>query len=230
MKKTLLVDIIVPVYDMVDLTEQCISSIRKYTYNYRLIVVDDGSEEKETKKYLAQLNPIHLITHEQNQGYVRSVNDGMRASTAPYVMLLNNDTVVTRNWLALMTETMKAYEKEKCGFVLPNSSYEYSAWMRKLISSLPGTDFRLPTLVGAFTLMDRRVVGEVGFFDERFTAGYGCDEEDYFRRAQLKGWTARFCHKAFMYHRAFSTFKAKFPDKWQDMWEKNRKLLKGKWQ
>jgi len=224
-------DIIIVTYDLLDRTEQCLDSILKYTKNYHLIIVDNGSE-KPTQDFLNTVETSFdstIIRNKENLGYATAINQGMQKSTAPYLVWLNNDTIVTENWLNHMVETMKKYETEKCGFVLPNSSYEVNPWLRQLITSLPNTDFQLDMILGGLTLVDKHVIDQVGYWDERFSKGYGCDEVDYWRRAQQKGWTARFSHKAFIFHRPFSTFERKFPKDWRIMYMRNKMLLKEKW-
>jgi len=225
-------DIIVVTWDLLDRTEQCIDSILKYTQDYRLIIVDNGSQQL-TQNYLNQLEKYFkttIIRNKENLGYATALNQGMKASDNPYLVWLNNDTVVTKNWLEYMLDTMKQHESEKCGFVLPDSSYEVNSWMLQLKAALPNTDFELDTILGGFTLVDRQVIDETGYWDERFSKGYGCDEIDYWHRAQKKGWTARFCHRALIYHKPFTTYQEKFPEEWRIMWMKNKMLLKEKWE
>jgi len=48
------VDIIIPVYNQLEVTGQCLESIFRYTENYRLIVIDNASDSP-TEKYLKRL-------------------------------------------------------------------------------------------------------------------------------------------------------------------------------
>lgn len=224
-------DIIIPVFNQPDETEQCLESVMRYTYDYALIIIDNGSE-KPTRKILERLqvfcNPrLRVIRNEENLGFVKAINQGMKASIAPYVCWLNNDTVVTVGWLDRMRETMVLHEPQKCGFVMPKSTFHVNPQIFQ--SARLGRDVQLPTILGFCVLIDRRVIDDIGFLDERFSEGYGYDETDYFRRAQERGWTAWLSAKAFVYHRAFSIFDAVYPRQLEELYKRNRKLYEEKW-
>src|SRR5439155_22764055 len=88
-----------------DDVHRCLASIVQRTMPpYRIIIVDDGSEAR-THDYLkafAQENKAVLIRNESALGYTSSANRGMRESTAPWLVLLNSDTIVTEQWLDTM--------------------------------------------------------------------------------------------------------------------------------
>jgi glycosyltransferase involved in cell wall biosynthesis len=81
-------DIIIPIWNQMSLTKRCLESIREKTgIPYRLILIDNGSEE-ETRQYLASLAGNGgwrgvLIRNDENLGYIRAINQGLRVSTAP---------------------------------------------------------------------------------------------------------------------------------------------------
>ena len=97
-------DIIIPVWNQPEATRECIESIVRGTnYPYRLILVDNGSGP-ETRSYLEELRKrpapeVKLIRNEENLGYIKAVNQGLKASDAPYVCLMNNDTIPGAGWL-----------------------------------------------------------------------------------------------------------------------------------
>ncbi len=96
-----LTDIIVPTFEKQDLTVNCFNSIRAFTTpgTYRVIWVDNASKETINAE-AALLGVDHLfIKQSTNRGFVGAVNAGLAQSDAPYVCLLNNDTIVTPRWL-----------------------------------------------------------------------------------------------------------------------------------
>jgi len=101
-----LVSIVVPVYNQVRFTAACLNSILRElsTIPCELIVVDDGSTDG-TAEYLSQCSGIVVVTHEKNQGFVGSVNDGAAAARGRYLLFLNNDTLVTPGWVAALLRT-----------------------------------------------------------------------------------------------------------------------------
>src|SRR5277367_66143 len=96
-------DIIIPNYVTPELAPtilQCLQSLRKYSSNYHLIVVDNNSPSGELISAELALHANRLVVAApENLGFVRAVNLGIRLSTSPYVVILNNDTRVVKGWL-----------------------------------------------------------------------------------------------------------------------------------
>lgn len=84
-------DIIAPVYGQRALLERCLASLEGTAADvaYRLIVVDDASPEDMESVY-AGLDAT-ILRHQQNMGFPRTVNDGVKTGYAPLVLLLNSD-------------------------------------------------------------------------------------------------------------------------------------------
>jgi glycosyltransferase involved in cell wall biosynthesis len=81
-------DIIIPVWNQETVTRKCLESISRHTPDsYGLIIIDNGSAEP-ARKYLDGLKAeyparkIVLIRKEENVGFIRAVNEGIRASEA----------------------------------------------------------------------------------------------------------------------------------------------------
>ena len=97
-------DIIIPVFDQLELTGRCLESIKARTGSpYRLILIDNasaGGTRDFLEGFRASNSNVTLIRNEENLGWVKAINQGMRLSTAPYVCIMNNDTVVRSDgWL-----------------------------------------------------------------------------------------------------------------------------------
>ena len=93
--------IIILSYNNLNYTKQCIESIRKYTSNenYEIIVIDNNSNE-ETTNWLKLQYDIKLQLNTTNNGFPGGCNDGIKfANPMNDILLLNNDIVVTKNWL-----------------------------------------------------------------------------------------------------------------------------------
>lgn len=96
------VDILVPTRDRLDLLRQCIDSISSHTdyENYRVVVLDNDSTEAET---LAYLETMTVTKCPGPFNYASIINRGVAASTADFVVTLNNDVIVTDpTWLATL--------------------------------------------------------------------------------------------------------------------------------
>jgi glycosyltransferase involved in cell wall biosynthesis len=71
-----------------------------------VIVVDDAGPDG-TANLLAGVPGVRVIRHEVNTGYVGACNSGIAAARGAYVVLLNNDTRVTKGWLSALIETLE---------------------------------------------------------------------------------------------------------------------------
>lgn len=84
-------------------TAECLQSLRQTAYrNYRTILVDNGSAGDEGFRLKEQFPEICLIRNEVNRGFAGGCNDGISRALsdgAAYVVTLNNDCLVERDWL-----------------------------------------------------------------------------------------------------------------------------------
>lgn len=116
------VAIIIPNYEALDCLKLCIAAIRKYSqqYDYEIIIVDNYSAE-DTRCYLQDVSEdadITVIQNDYNMGFTYAVNQGIKAARegSDYI-LLNNDAIVTENWL----EELYAVKDRvpKAGLIVP---------------------------------------------------------------------------------------------------------------
>lgn len=219
------VDIIICVHNALDDLRRCITSVFACTLPpFRLILVDDGSENEVRDMLIefARNHAAHLIRHDTAQGYTRAANVGLRAATAPWMVLLNSDTVVTPDWLDRMVEHAKA--DPQIGLIGPLSNtaswqsvpevQENGDWAMNPLPSGLGTDemamivaasaarqsIPLPFLNGFCLLLRRELVAKIGLFDEEnFGEGYG-EENDYCIRARKAGWRSVVADDVFVHH------------------------------
>ena len=93
--------IIILTYNHLEKTKKCIESIKTYTKNevYEIIVVDNNSND-DTINWLKTQSDITVIYNKENRGFPSGCNQGISEANKSYdILLLNNDTIVTNNWL-----------------------------------------------------------------------------------------------------------------------------------
>jgi len=84
----------------------CLCSIIEFSgEDYRVILVDNGTDNyfEVVEAGLAWM-PHVLIRNSKNLGFVRAINQGLQYSTAPYIVMLNNDTIVAPGWLEALRQ------------------------------------------------------------------------------------------------------------------------------
>ena len=99
-----LVSIIIPCWNQIEFTQQCIAALKSHTGPaWELIVVDNGSTDG-TGTYLAGVRdmstvPVTVVSNATNVGFPAAINQGLRLARGEYLVMLNNDVVVTDGWL-----------------------------------------------------------------------------------------------------------------------------------
>src|SRR5574343_556277 len=114
-----MITIIVPVYNSKEYLDICIKSILLNTFwnDFRVVIVDDNSFPPIENNYNS--NKVHLIRNDTNKGFPISCNIAIKEwlLSSDYICILNNDTVVTCNWLNRMISHMNM--REDTGIVGP---------------------------------------------------------------------------------------------------------------
>ena len=102
------VSVIIPIYNQLDYTLRCLSSISKYPQktSFEVIIVDDCSE-LGVYHALNEIPNLRIIRNFKNQGFVRSCNRGAHHAKGQYVLMLNNDTEATEDWMDALVRTFE---------------------------------------------------------------------------------------------------------------------------
>ncbi len=207
-------DIIIPIWNQREITKDCIDSIVRNTkYPYRLILIDNASDS-DTKLYLESVCndrslDVKLIRNEQNLGFVKAVNQGLKISTAPYVCIFNNDTVTTPGWLEEMVEFVESHKD--IGIVNPicdgHGQMSRDEYAKILAKNNKGKYMETNQCFLFCTLIKREVIDKIGHLDEVF--GVGCfDDTDFSMRAGIAGYRCACLHSAYVHHIHGVSFKA----------------------
>ena len=117
-----LASIIIPCWNQLEFTRQCVRALLRHTRSpWELIIIDNGSTDG-TGEYLAGLQdaapvPVTLIANATNRGFPAAINQGLHEAHGGYLVLLNNDVVVTDGWLdqLLALTEVRADRAETCG-------------------------------------------------------------------------------------------------------------------
>ncbi len=93
------ISVIIPVYNQLDYTLQCLESIfaAPPASSFEVIVVDDASQD-ETPSVLSARSDIIYIRQDQNGGFIKTCNKGAAAASGEYLLFLNNDTQIVPGW------------------------------------------------------------------------------------------------------------------------------------
>lgn len=104
------VSIVVPVFNRLELTRNCMSAVVRNTPpdSYELVVVDNASSDGTREWLLAQQQEcaLHAVINLENRGFAAACNQGARAARGQYVLFLNNDTEVEPNWIEPLIDVL----------------------------------------------------------------------------------------------------------------------------
>ena len=90
----MMVSFIIPVFNQIELTLQCVSSLQDTVtkIDYEIVIIDDCSnDETATQLRTLKSDTIHVFRNNENLGYAKSNNIGARNAKGDYLFLLNND-------------------------------------------------------------------------------------------------------------------------------------------
>lgn len=240
------VSIIIPVYNQLTYTKNFIESL-KITVNNKtdLIIIDNASKEP-IKEYLSTVNfknmKLNLISNKENLGFPIAINQGILEADGKYILIANNDIVVTDGWLDRMIEVLES--DPKIGIVGPisnevsglqkdnNAKYNSIEEMHKYAAEVQqknkGEILHFPRVAFLCTLIKREVIDKIGGLDERFSPG-NFEDDDFCLRAQLAGYKTVIAKDVFIHHYGSKSFKANGLEEYKKRLEINRQIFIDKW-
>lgn len=234
--------IVILTYNELPLTKQCLASINNYTEqkDIEIIVVDNGSNDG-TIDYLKSIPSLKIILNEKNLGFAKGCNQGLDIATGDQVLFLNNDTIVTKNWLKPLVSLL--HSDEKIGMVGPVSNYVSGSqqinvnytniegidgFTSSYCESQAGKSRRVLRLVGFCLLVKKEVIKKIGKFDERFEYG-SFEDDDFCLRTLSSGYELRIALDSFVHHHGHATFTANHEIDIYNLYNLNRKKFIDKW-
>lgn len=206
---------------------------------YEIILVDDGSTDV-TREWLFTLHaPFRIVLNERNLGYAGANNRGAAIATGQWLLLLNNDLVLTRGWLEPM---LAAYRRlgSRAGVIgniqrdIRTGYVDHSGIFINL-KAKPEHDHALPprwwrwarrtrkvsAVTGACALIERALWQQLGGFDEGFSNGG--EDVDLCLRARAAGRVNAVALRSIILHHVSSSPGRKLRD------EQNSRRLATKW-
>jgi O-antigen biosynthesis protein len=181
------ISIVIPVHNQVDFTRQCLSSLHKNTPAcYELIIINDCSSD-ETDDYLASHENLRIIRNERQSGFLVSCNRCLNQVKGRFIVFLNNDTLVTENWLEPLRALMADERVGAAGsrLVYPDGTLQEAGgivWAdgsarnygRSERSIKPGYNYVRPVdyCSGAALMIRSGLFHALGGFDRQFEPAY----------------------------------------------------------
>lgn len=219
------VSIIIANWNGGDVFKSCLVSLSKITYpNWQLIVADNGSSDQSEKlpaKILKHKKKF-LIKNTRNLGFSTANNQGVKKSSGKYILLLNNDTQVTNNFLEIMIKKMeddrtigvlqpKIILMDKPGYLDNTGSLFTKIGFLHHLGFLEKNNKKYNkerevfSVKGACMLIRKDLIKKIGLFDKDFFSYF--EESDFCWRVWLAGFKVVYYPKAHIYHKVGFTIK-----------------------
>lgn len=215
--------VIIPNWNGKDLLRECLNSLTKQTYReVEIIVVDNGSTDQSLEYVKNNFPKVKIVQLDKNYGFAKAINEGVKLSKAKYVVFLNNDTKVDKDWLKSLVECAEKYPE-----VISVNSKILNFFNPKLIDGVGieinevgqaksigwnqkdtgqfNEEIYIFGATGGASLFRREDFIKVGSFDENYFMYY--EEVDFAFRAQFSGYKSIYCPKAKVLHKHKATAK-----------------------
>ena len=209
--------IIIPVFNKVDLTQQCLMHLADVTKNifYEVIIVNNHSSDG-TAEFLETLDgDMKVISNQENLGFSRACNQGARVAKGKYLVFLNNDTIPRPGWLASLIHEVESHEEVAVvgsKLLYPDNTIQHAGVAFSRYSQLPYHIFKgfaehrpevnsrkeFQSVTAACMLVRKEVFEKVGGFDEGFVNGF--EDVDLCLKIRQIGMKVVYQPKSCLYH------------------------------
>ena len=211
--------IIIPTWEQLEYLQQCLESIDAFTPElHEVIIVDNGSTDgtvEWVKKQLPKHREYILIRNNKNIGAAAATNQGIGIAKGDYLCFLNNDVVVSKEWLKGLIDCVES--AKDLGMVGPRTNFVsgpqivtdtaagydtlmkyqvYAENFRKAYRGLYTPYWRIIPFCG---LVRKEAMAKVGNFDEQFYPG-NFGDDDLCLRLCLAGYRNMICGDVFVHH------------------------------
>jgi GT2 family glycosyltransferase len=207
--------IVIVNWNVRELLRECLHSIQaqRGDLEMEVIVVDSASSDGSQQMVEEEFPWVRLIASDENLGYPRGNNLGITASCGRHVLILNPDTIVLDNALALMVKYLDDHigvgvvgpqllnpdgsvQSSRRRFPSMATALFESTWLQTLAPRALLTRYYMLDLpddeendvdwvTGACLMVPRRIIDHVGLFDEGYFM-YS-EELDWCRRISVAG-------------------------------------------
>jgi len=184
-----LVSVVIPVWNSAKWLPGCLSSLAKQEFkDFSVILVDNGSEDGSLQEVdVYGLPDVTIVSFSENRGFAAAVNAGIRASSSPFIALLNVDVIVDPDWLQALVSVMEQCPQEVGALasamlsmdnpILIDAAGDVFSWYGSATKrghgrplSEYGQQEEVASVCAGAALYRRNFFNKVGLFDEKFTS------------------------------------------------------------
>ena len=219
--------IVVLNWNVRDLLDRCLASLRSDRYILEIVVVDNASRDDSVAVVRAKYPHVLVIANQANRGFTGGNNQGIEASHGRYVMVLNPDTEALGDALDRLVVYLdehpgvgaigpqllnpdRSIQSSRRRFPTLTTAFFESTWLQGLapkriltryyMDDVPATaTHEVDWLNGACTVFRREALDRVGLYDARNFFMYS-EELDLCRRVKEANWKVVYLPEAQVVH------------------------------
>lgn len=214
--------IVIVNYNVKEFLEQALQAIERATANLNaeVFVVDNHSVDESPRMVREKYPWVHLIVNEENVGFATANNQGLRAASGDYLLMLNPDTLVQEDTFTTMVQYLDehpAVGMAGCKILNPDGTLQLACrrsfpTLRVALPKIfglsrlfprsrffgrynltyldPDQETSVDAISGSFMMARREAVDQVGLLDESFFM-YG-EDLDWCYRFKQAGWDVKY--------------------------------------
>jgi O-antigen biosynthesis protein len=248
-----LVSIIIPFHNQINYTRNCLRHLNIHLNNsiaYEIILIDDNSTENFDH---GLIKGIKVIRNNQNVGFLRSINIGIKEAVGKFIYILNNDTEVQNNFLNELLNVFYTFPNvgavgskltnadgslQEAGSVfLKDCSIHNIAGNRKVYYPQVNYTYKVDYCSGCSLLFKKyNDSGEINLFDEQFAPAYFEETDLCFQLKHLQNKDIYYCpfsevlhYNGVTYNNPKNNLSTKALQK-ETLFRTNETRFKNKWQ
>ena len=209
------ITVVIPNWNGNDVIRPCLDSLRTQSMkSFETIVIDNGSTDGSRELVETQYPEVRLKAFTDNTGFSRAVNEGIRMSVTPYVILLNNDTVCGKHFVEELYHCIRRHpqafscsarmEQMRNPGILDGAGDYYCAlgWAFADGKGQPvrsrRKEHRVFSACAGAAIYRRNLLEELGLFNEQHFAYL--EDVDLGYRAQIRGYENWYAPRAAVLH------------------------------
>lgn len=230
------VSVIIVAWNVRDFLQNCLDSIYKETkgIEFEVIYVDNASEDKSVEMVREHFPQANIIQNMQNKGFAEANNQGIKAAKGRYVLLLNSDTVILDNAIAITVEFADTHPEAAvvgCKVLNPDKTLQLTCFMfPSILNMLLSASYlyklfrksqffgrglmtwwdrdnvkEVDVVAGCFMLVRKNAIQQIGVLDKRYFIY--TEEIDWCYRFKKNGWKILFTPEPEIIHYGGQTTK-----------------------
>ncbi len=191
------VSIIIVTYNGADYIIDCLRSLKEQLYDknrFEIIAVDNASKDKTPEIIENTFRDVYIIRNKKNMGFGKANNIGIKKSKGEYVVLLNQDSLIDKNWLSVLVKTMEYHVDAGCC-----GAEEYSYDLYEKIKKAEKRIKECVWMGCGSVIFRKKALDEVGNFDPYYFMYV--EDIDLVWRIKAKGWKILQNYEAMWFHK-----------------------------